>query len=168
MTKLEIWKDIVGYQGLYKISSLGRVNSYHRNKEKILSATYSVGYLRVGLSKNGDCEIKLLHRLLAMAFIPNPNNKPHINHINSVRDDNRLENIEWCTPKENVNHAIAKGRLNKKGEKCNLAKLKSNIVLEIREKYKTTKTTYRKLGIKYNLHYTTIGLIVNNKRWKHI
>ena len=117
----EIWKDIEGYEGIYKISNLGKVKSLSReykhnmfgrktviktSKEKILTININQGYEHVVLCKNGKFKQKLLHRLLAKAFIPNPEDKLNINHIDGNGLNNSLENLEWSTQKENVRHAI--------------------------------------------------------------
>lgn len=101
---MEIWKDIKGYEGKYQVSNQGRVKSLNYNNTtapKILSLIYDNGYCYVGLSCNSSTKKIGVHRLVADAFIPNPENKPCINHINTVRDDNNVENLEWCTIKEN-------------------------------------------------------------------
>lgn len=129
---VEIWKDIKGYEGLYQVSNLGRVKSLERIitkkngvtlpiKEKILQ--YGIdrkGYYFVGLYKNSKGKNKSIARLVAEAFIPNPDNKPEINHINTIRTDNRVwvnedgsieydkSNLEWCTHKENCNNPLTK------------------------------------------------------------
>ena len=112
---LEEWKDIEGYEGLYMVSSLGRVKSlnYHRtSKERIMKlCKENHGYLHVMLCKNHKQKTLKVHRLVATAFIPNPDNKPCIDHINTVKDDNRVENLMWCTAKENVNNPISIKRL---------------------------------------------------------
>ena len=107
---MENWKDIEGYDGLYQVSSNGRVKSLNyrkTGKEKILKQTICKnGYSRVLLSKNGIQKLKIVHRLVAEVFIPNPDNKPEIDHINCNRSDNRIENLKWCTRKENCNNPI--------------------------------------------------------------
>jgi len=117
----EIWKDVVGYEGIYKISNLCRIKSLSRvwkpsskggckMPEKILKWMYNVhGYLVVELRNNGDRKGGFSHRLIAQAFIPNPENKPEINHINGIKDDNRIENLEWCTKLENIQHSCRTG-----------------------------------------------------------
>lgn len=117
----EIWKDIKGWEGYYQISNLGRVKSLYRivpHKlkgkktifERILKPCIaSPGYYSLGLRK--DCKVKCarIHRLVALHFIPNPQNKPEINHKNGIKTDNRIENLEWVTRSENEKHAYKIG-----------------------------------------------------------
>lgn len=109
MIKEDIFYDIKGYEGLYKITITGVVKSlpkkHGRSEEFILKQKKDVGYWRVALHKSGVIKYLLVHRLIALHFIPNPKNKPQINHKNGVRDDNRLENLEWCTTSENGLHS---------------------------------------------------------------
>lgn len=123
--QLEIWKDIKGYEGLYQVSNLGRVKSLQREhktsskyiqKEKILSTNVGIrGYTLVSLWKDNKGVQYPLHRLVAKAFIPNPENKPCIDHINTIRTDNRIENLRWVSHKENSNNVIT---LKKSKENC--------------------------------------------------
>lgn len=103
---IEIWKDIKGYEGRYQISNLGRVKSLCRLEEKIMHpVTTKKGYLQVRLS-SGQCTKGLkVHRLVALNFIPNPNDKPEVNHLDGNKKNNLVTNLEWCTPKENMGHA---------------------------------------------------------------
>lgn len=111
----EIWKDIVGYEGYYQVSTLGRVRSVDKIvkgkngstrfvKGQILQPNLSEGYLMVGLSKNGRHSTIRVHRLVAKSFISNPKNKRTVNHIDENKLNNVVENLEWATDKENCNH----------------------------------------------------------------
>lgn len=111
---MEIWKSVKDYEGLYEISNLGRIKSCDRivnfGKQKRLSKgiiltinTAGSNYNHIKLSKNGVIKRKYIHRLVCEAFIPNPDNKPEINHINEDKRDNRVQNLEWVTKKENMN-----------------------------------------------------------------
>lgn len=104
----EIWKELEGFNGQYLVSTLGRLKSIpnkHHKIEYIIKGTISKkGYLQVKLRKNGFSKIYLKHRLIAETFISNPNNYKQVNHINENKLDNSVENLEWCTNKQNCNH----------------------------------------------------------------
>lgn len=111
----EVWKDIEGYEGLYQVSNLGRVRSLDRVDSKgrhkcgqIMKLSLNEkGYVKITLWKNGKKKDYKVHRLVAQAFIPNPNNLPEVNHIIDDfehRSDNRVENLEWCTHEYNLNY----------------------------------------------------------------
>lgn len=103
----EIWTDIKGYEGLYQISNKGNIKSFISSK--ILSPLFANGYLQVRLYKNSKSIRQKIHRLVAAAFIPNPANKPQVNHKNGIKTDNRVENLEWVTASENTRHAHKNG-----------------------------------------------------------
>ena len=127
MIEKEVWNDIQGYEGLYQVSNLGRVKSLNYNrtgKECILKYGINTdGYLYVILSKNCICKNRTIHRLVATAFIDNPDNLPYINHKDENKLNNRVENLEWCTAEYNSNYGtgIARGLKTKKLKKCKTA-----------------------------------------------
>ena len=123
--KNEEWRDVKGYEGLYQVSSMGRVKSLERKlphwrggertvKECILKPGMDKGgYLRVVLCAGGKTRMFLVHRLVCEAFHENPDNKPQVNHINEIKTDNRACNLEWCTRKQNINHGSRTERVAK-------------------------------------------------------
>lgn len=112
----EIWKDIIGYEGIYQVSNLGRVKSLERivlskgvatkRKERVLKSSNRRGYRQLTLAKNRSRAQRSVHRLVAEVFIPNPDNKKEINHIDGNKANNIVDNLEWCTRKENAVHSI--------------------------------------------------------------
>ena len=113
----EVWKPVVGYEGLYEVSNIGRVRSinFHKSgKAKVMRPSFNTwGYLIVDLRKNNKRHSYAVHRLVALAFIPNPDNLPEINHKNEIKYDNNVENLEWCTRKYNINYGTAIKRRSK-------------------------------------------------------
>lgn len=108
---MEIWKDIVGYEGLYQVSNNGLVRSFYFGKIRILKPTINKsGYYQVSLKKDGVGKSHLVHRLVATSFIENNDNLPMVNHKDEDRLNNNVDNLEWCTNKYNVNY----GNRNKK------------------------------------------------------
>ena len=155
-TANEIWKDINGYEGLYQISNFGIVKSVdriskHSNgdltlKGKILKKNKnSKGYLYLSLCKNGKYRQYLIHRLVAEHFIPNPDNKPYIDHINTDRSDNRVENLRWVTHKENINNPLT---IDKKSKKLNKPIIQFSRNGEFIRKWDSALDAQRELGIK--------------------
>lgn len=148
--EVEIWKDIEGYEGIYKVSNKGNVKSLERKvkkfdgyrtiKEKILKPEKcNNGYLRIRLNKEGKEEKYLLHRLVANAFIDNPDNLPQVNHRNEIKTDNRVTNLEFCTSKYNINYGTRNIRVAK-------AQSKPVICIETGKIYTSTNEVQRQLG----------------------
>ena len=128
----EIWRDVEGYGGKYQVSNLARVRSLYRGKTKLLKPdTIHTGYLRVTLCKDGKTKYPFVHRLVAQAFIPNPDNKPQVNHIDGDKTNNYVSNLEWVTAAENIHHGFFLG-LHKSGCKHGRAKFTVEQVREIR------------------------------------
>lgn len=108
---LEIWKDITNYEGLYQVSNTGKIKSFHNDENgKIINPHISRGYAFISLSKNGKRTHYLVHRLVANAFIPNPNGYKEINHIDENKLNNAINNLEWCTREYNMAYGSARIR----------------------------------------------------------
>ena len=113
--KNEEWRDVVGYEGLYQVSSEGRIKSLKWNKERILKPiTDHYGYQGVNLYAGGKRKMHKVHRLVCQSFHDNPDNKPQVNHINEIKTDNRASNLEWATAMENSNFGTRNERIGKK------------------------------------------------------
>lgn len=159
----EIWKDILNFEGEYQISNLGRVKSLPRFKkrkeEKILKISKGKrGYYSIVLWKNQKSKTFTIHRLIACHFIPNPENKREVNHIDANKLNNNLSNLEWVTPKENSIHAIKSQNVMKyKGKRGVTKRVYKNNIFWISEISHKNSTLY--LGISkdkevaYNLYY---------------
>ena len=167
--QIEIWKDAPGYEGVYQVSNLGRVKSMSRirvngrakilTKDKILLSKTLNDYVKIGMTH----KYVLAHRLIAKAFIPNPDNKPQVNHINGIKHDNRVENLEWVTASENAIHS-SKNKLSNTGEKHWKSKLTEKNIKEIRE----SKLKQSELAKIYNITQSTICQIISRRTWKYI
>lgn len=182
----EIWKDIVGYEGYYQVSSLGRVkalervykqrngltgrDNYRTYPEQMMYVEVDKdGYLKTRLSKDGKQKKFLIHRLVALTFIPNPENKPEVNHKSGVKDDNRVDNLEWMTTSENQQHAHDNKLYQcARGENSGNAKLTELQVREIHALSKDKAIPVETLALKYSVKSNTIYRILNGIRWKHI
>jgi len=181
---MEIWKPIgiikgIDYTGIYEISNMGRVrsldsfvksksNSYRFNKGRMLKCLkYKVGYYYVDLSKNGKSKKVKIHRLVALHFINNSENKSQINHKDGNKSNNIYSNLEWCTQRENTIHAyrtkLAHGH---KGIKNHMTKLTNEEVIDIYENRNILSNI--ELSKKYNVSSSRISYIKLDKEWTHI
>ena len=134
---MEEWKDIQGYEGDYQVSSYGRIKSFKKNKEKILKPQmHYKGYEFITLLKNGISKKYKVHRLVAEAFIPNPNNYPVVNHKDENKSNNNVKNLEWCTVSYNNIYngkAVKIGKKHNKKVKCVTTNEIFNSIKEARE-----------------------------------
>ena len=173
-------KDIPEYEGLYAITNMGRVWSYPkrckhgRKTGKWLSpVNHRNGYLQIVFSKNGERKKYLIHRLVAFTFLPCEKNGLEINHKNGIRNDNRVENLEWVTRQQNNFHAYrVLGRINSNRQRevaslCGkkLRKLKIDIANEIRDKYRMQNISMKTLGELYSLSASNIYNIIRRKSY---
>jgi hypothetical protein len=166
----EVWKDVKDYEGLYQVSNLGNVKRLKGKgcvTERLIARSINkFGYIYRGFHNKGTYRKFKEHRLVANAFIDNPNNKPAVNHINGIKTDNRVENLEWCTYLENKQHAIKTGLTNTKGVKNHFCKLTEEQVNQIRKiGFSQTRISLSK---KYGVSASNISRIIKNEMWKHI
>lgn len=183
----EIWRDVVGWEGLYQVNKKGQVKSLDRTvyrsdgtiqnfKGRMMKLfKNSSGYVLVRLSDstNGKRSCERCHRLVASAFIDNHLNKPEVNHIDGVKSNNMVENLEWVTPKENRKHAWDMGLRNRshlpirKGSDHCMAKLNYNAVSDMIELRKEGYS-YQKIADKYKVSKKTAMDAIKGKNWKSI
>jgi len=173
----EVWKDVVGYEGVYQVSSLGRVKrvagGMGATPGRILKPHRRPdGYLTANLCRDGKPKQVRIHRLVAERFLgPAPSPRHEVNHKNGDKTDNRVENLEWVTRSENHTHAyrqLGRQAAPTKGEASNLSKLTRRDVVEIRKLWATGKYTLAELGEMFGVSKSNISMIVNRKTWQHV
>lgn len=172
---VEKWKPIKNYENLYEISNFGRVKSCIRDTRtwKIRKESIKVprgvkeDYMKMVLAKEAETKWFIIHRLVADAFIPNPNNYPIINHLNAIKDDNFYLNLEWCTHSMNVKHANAMGLKDQKEINRRRSKLSFEIAENIRKFAKeNTHLAQWEIGKIFGINRENVKDIVNYKSWK--
>ena len=176
----EIWKPVVNYEDSYEVSSLGRVRSVDRHVPTFNGRRFSKGkmkdfkhdkdgYCVVHLYRNQKCDSSYVHRVVAKSFIPNPENKPQVNHIDGIKTNNTIENLEWCTGLENCHHSwkyLNRNNWHMKGELCNFSKLKLENVKFIRANYNKKFLNQKALSKMFNVSNSLISQIIKNKIWQ--
>lgn len=174
----EIWLPVVGFEGLYEISNIGRVKSVpkttaHRTFEGRVRVGKPIikrqrltkfGYLNLLLWKDGAYTHFMVHVLVARHFIPNPENKTEVNHLAGIKEDNRHFKLEWATRSENIKHAFRIGLINQDGENHPSNKLNNKKVLEIFK----SNLPQTKLANKYGVCVQTIANVQKGNNWSHI
>lgn len=177
----EIWKDIIGYENLYRVSNLGQVysiggvsipnrgGSFRLSKSRVLSLNpFDDGYCRVSLKRDRKQKMFLVHRLVALHFLENPENKQQVNHLDGNKSNNIYTNLEWATKLENQRHAIATGLQDFVGENSPQCILSEREVLEIRSKHIKREYSQSMLAKEYGTTRSNIDNILSRRTWKHI
>lgn len=188
----EVWGDIPDLEGYYQVSTLGRVRSldrvitwYRRDIARNVSKDMKGKIMKIKTNNHGYCVIHLrkdqedfhvsIHRLVARTFIPNPENKPCVNHMNGVKTDNRLENLEWCTISENTKHSIVTGLYTppdislyqKRGETHPNSVVNDDKVRQIR-KMREEGMTLMAIADVFGISFSNVDRICRRLNWKHV
>lgn len=175
---IEMWKDIIGYEGMYQISNYGRVKSLPRFynqwrggktpiKGKILKHwAINCGYLNVRLANDGNCKNFSIHRLVATHFLQKIKGKNFVNHKDSDKTNNYYKNLEWCTQKENIKHSYD-NKLAKTGSDRTQSKLSRTDVINIKKLYKKNVFGYVEVAKLFDVSPRAIYNLINNKTYKN-
>lgn len=183
----EIWLDCPEYEKVYQVSNLGRVrskpifirhdgifgdeNGYIKHVKIKNQTVNRYGYLTTKLCYDGKCRRLTIHRLVAKAFLTNENNYNQVNHINGNKFDNRLDNLEWVSASQNIQHAYDTGLMTSEhmqGSKHFNAKVNEEDVIEMRRLYDNKEMKIKQISEKYNIGVSTTYDICKRKTWKNI
>lgn len=180
---MEIWKDIPNTEGCYQVSNYGRFKSvftrllnkgskFSYKKERILKlGKYSNDYLQFSGNVNNKRVTGIAHRLVAQAFIPNPENKPQVNHLDGNKQNNHVDNLCWATISENIRHSyevLNRKTADQSGVNNKNVKLTEKQVREIRNRYDNLKHTIFEISKDYKVKKAAIWKIVSRYNWKHL
>ncbi|GAC1491039.1 MAG: hypothetical protein NVS1B13_20960 [Flavisolibacter sp.] len=167
----EIWRDVVGYEGLYAVSNLGRMKRLlklskagHCLAEKVCRDTIRNGYFVSSIRKGKGVVVEYRHRLIAIAFVSNPLQLPIVNHKDGIKTNNRIENLEWVTHSQNTKHAFAANLMSHKGTNNSQCKLTEEQAREI----KHSDLPSRYLSEKFGVGMDNIRAIQRGSKWKHV
>jgi hypothetical protein len=174
---MEIWKDVVGFEDSYQVSNIGNCRSKDRRVSnhtgivllRSASLTPNVlrhGYIGFTLSRNNKRKHISAHRLVALAFIPNPNNYPEVNHLDGVKTNNNVNNLEWTDRSGNMRHADRTGLRQMSGELSPSAKLNTLQVRIIRRL--SGEMPQRCIAKIFNIAHGSVGAIVKGRKWKSV
>jgi hypothetical protein len=167
----ELWED---FGERYKVSNFGNVDSLNyrgsgKRMRMILIINNTNGYMRACLTINGTKKNYTVHRLVALCFIPNPNNYKEVNHIDGDKLNNHVSNLEWCTCKENIRKAWELGLCTPNyGEKHGNAKIKEADVIEIFRLYNIVGWLQQRIADHFGINVSTVSGILRRKLWKHV
>ena len=180
--EVEIWRGVEGFEDSYQVSNKSRVRSIDRTIINSIGSVYNLKgkilnpmnpenrYPLVCMRGKGIKASKTIHRLVANAFIPNPENKPQINHKNGIKSDNRIENLEWCTASENGLHAYKENLITPLyGSKSPTSILTEENVLSVKRLFRRNRNFHRgRVALKLGVSNSTITSIIKNKNWNHL
>lgn len=159
---MEEWRPVSGYEGLYEVSNMGNIRSLRNGC--VLALMNSRGYRRCHLAKDGHVKTAQVHRLVAEAFIPNPENKPQVNHKHGIKSDNRASELEWVTHRENEDHAAENG-LKARGSRNAMVTLNPESVQRLLARREETGMSIYALAREFGVSKSLVSNILNGKHW---